>query len=87
LGIELSSGHVLLMTTLCFTEIRVFQNFLSWCVVGPHVKRGKHRTFWLENVKRRFTNRWYVGNSQMNLSESGCEDGSWIRICLSWWLA
>jgi len=22
----------------------------------------------------------------MNLSESECEDGSWISICLSWWL-
>jgi len=27
-----------------------------------------------------------VCKSQMNLSESGCEDGGWIRICLSWWL-
>jgi len=82
----LSSGHVLLMTTVCFTDISVFQDFLSWYVVGPHVKQGMHRKFWLKNVKRRFTNRCYVSNSQMNRIESGCEDGRWIRICLSWWL-
>jgi hypothetical protein len=51
--------------------------------VGPYVKQRMHGTFWLGNVMRRFTSRWFVGNIKMNLSESGCEDVSVGGLCIS----